>query len=95
MDVREAFERFNEAEFLRFDRIKNPPVRRPDLCAFTLIDKLVPDSGDIISGAEHDVIYLSVDIDDIEDTATEDDVLYLTRCGVLLNNEYDCLMMFV
>ena len=59
-------------------------------CAFIYLHEKLGGKGDIVSAAEHDVIYLN--FDNIEEL-TDEDVLYLTRCGVLYNT--DCLSMFV
>ena len=93
-DLNAAFEKFAE-EYLGFERIKNPLFNRPDLCAFVLLQKLVPGSGHMINGAEEDVIYLSVDIEKLAQVASDEDIIYLRRCGVGYNNKYNCLVMFV
>jgi len=82
-------------EFLHFERIQNPPSQRADLCAFLLLDKLVPEKRDIISCAEHDQIWLDVSDDDLAEVATEDDIVYLLRCGVWHDDDEECLCMFV
>ena len=79
-------------DFLKFERIINPPSRRPDLCAFLLLDKLLPGTRDIVSCAEHDQIYLGIDIDELARVASKDDIIYLLRCGVLYDD--DSLIMF-
>ena len=81
-------------EFLQFDRVQDPPSQRRDICAFLLLDKLVPGKGDIIACAEHDQIWLDVAVDDLEDVATEDDIIYLLRCGVWYDDGEDCLCMW-
>jgi hypothetical protein len=82
-------------EFLMFERIQNPPSHRRDLCAFLLLDKLVPGLLTIVSCAEHDQIWLGVNDDDLEEVATEDDIVYLLRCGVWHDDDEECLCMFV
>lgn len=96
IDVKATFEQHDD-EFLKFDRIpaERKLHRRPDLCAFLLLDKLVPGTEDIVSGAEHDEIFVRVDAEDLAKVATEDDILTLARCGVRYSDEYDCLAMFV
>jgi hypothetical protein len=49
----------------------------------------------MVSAAEHDEIYLSIDMEDFAKVASEEDILFLTRCGVRFDEEYDCLAMFV
>lgn len=89
----EKIEEDHEDEFLKFDGIK--PERRlcerPDLNAFLLLHKLVPGTDDIVGDAQHDEIFLSVDIDELNEVASEDDALDLIRCGVR-SGEYGLCM---
>ena len=48
----------------------------------------------IISGAEHEVIYLC-DIDKVIPYITEGDLLILVDCGCWIDNDFDCIAMFV
>ena len=95
INLKEAFEQY-EGEFLNFDRV--PEDRklsaRKDLCAFLLLDRLVPGVSDIVSASEHDVIYLETDTEKLAEVATPDDVLTLARCGVMWDDETECLEMF-
>lgn len=95
LELAKLFEKHNDAELLRFKRIENPPSVAKDLCAFLLLDRLCPGNTDIVAAAEHDVIYLSYDFSDLKDCITEDDVIYLLRCGVCLDNDTDSLCMYV
>lgn len=79
-------------EFLKFERVKDPPSKRPDLCAFILLDRLVPGDRDIVAASEHDEFFLAVDCDELAKVATRDDVITLIRCGVRYSEE--CLCMF-
>lgn len=95
IDLKEVFEKYRN-DFLRFELVEEKLHSRPDVCAFILLDKLLPEDGcDMVSAAEHDIIYLDVDCDKLAGIATEEDVLMLVRCGVLFNGEYDSLYMFV
>ena len=88
IDIEALFEKFNDDdsyEFLEFERVVEPLAKRPDLCAFILLDRLVPGTGDIVSAAGHDKIFLSVDVDELAAVATEADILTLVRCGVILD----------
>jgi len=93
MDLEKMFEKY-EDEFLEFDRIENPPSKRPDLCAFLLLDGLVPGSVDMICAAEHDQFWLDVDCELLSKEAMEDDIVYLRRCGVRYDSETESLVMF-
>lgn len=95
-EITEMFENDND-EFLKFEHVpaERQLNKRPDICAFLLLDKLVPGDSDIVAGAEHDEIYLEVSVEDLAKVATEDDILTLIRCGVRWASEFDCLAMFV
>lgn len=90
-EIQALFDKHGDKEYLEFDRIPVGDRRhpRPDLCAFLYLHERFGGTGDAISGAEHDEIYL--DWDDAE--LTDDDVIYLSRCGVRCG-EYG-LCMFV
>ncbi len=94
LNLQELFEKYNEKEYLKFDRIKNKLSDRMDVHAFILLDRLVPGKFDIISAAEHDEIFLQVDIEKLSEVITEEQYIDLIRCGVMYSSEYDCLMMF-
>jgi hypothetical protein len=94
IDIEQAFKLASD-EHGKFDRIENPLARRPDLCAFLKLDQLVPDSGDIIAAAEHDEIYLDVGPSALAEVATQEDIVYLRRCGVRYDRGLDSLSMFV
>ena len=94
MKIEDLFDSFQE-EYLKFERIKDPPSKRPDLCAFILLDKLFPPdkNTDIIAGAAHDEIYLDVDSEQVE-KLTEEQIIYLLRCGVNYDSDTDGLSMY-
>ena len=57
-----------------------------------LLDILCPGSHDLISAAEHDQFYLSVNPEELE--ATEEELFDLHRCGVLFDPDTESLFMF-
>lgn len=85
-------------EFLMFRNIpeEERPCSSEDVCAFVYLDKLFPDekNRDMVSSAEHDEIWLRITEEQIA-MLTDVDILYLTRCGVIHDDEYDGLSMFV
>ena len=94
IDIEKSFEKYSD-EYLEFERVENKLSLRPDLCAFLLLDKLLPEPGKSIIGAvEHDEVYFNVDGDKLEEVASDDDILTLVRCGVRYD-EYYGLSMFV
>jgi len=70
--------------FLRFKDI--PAGRRlsnrPDLNAFLMLDAMFPAENDIVSGASHDEIYLSINAEDLVNKATPEQLRDLVRSGV-------------
>lgn len=93
--MQETFEKFDD-EQNRFHLIENKLSTHPDLCGFLYLEKLCPGHDeDLIAAAEHDQIYLSTDCDELSKVATEDDVLYLCRCGIFYDDDQECLSMFI
>lgn len=95
LDLKATFEK-HEDEYSRFNNVENKASNRPDLCAFLTLDRLAPGKqGDIVTAAEHDEIWLDIDLEDLAANATEDDILLLVRCGVRLDSDVESLAMFV
>lgn len=94
-NLEEAFEAATD-EFLRFERIEKPLHPRPDICAFLRLCELVPDGDrDIVSAAEHDEIFLDIEPEELAEVATQEDIVYLHRCGIRFDSSTDSLAMFV
>lgn len=91
IDVAEAFDKVDD-EFHKFDRIEDPLSPCHDLCAMMYLVKLLGITSSIIAASEHDEVYLNVDDEEFAEVATQEDVLYLTRCGVM--NGENGLYMF-
>lgn len=98
-DLADLFSR-HEDEYLQFDKIRRPRHRRPDVCAFLMLDACQPRRparpGDIISAAEHDKIYLDVDVEVL--VASEPSSAFirdLSRCGVCFDADEESLYLFV
>ena len=83
----------HEDEFGKFERVKKPLNGRADHCAFMLLDRLAPGRADIVSCAEHDRIWLCIPPSEIAGEATEEDIITLIRCGIMLDE--DSFSMFV
>lgn len=92
-ELEHLFQRHGK-EYLKFERIQEKLSNRTDLHAFILLDKLCPKNTDIIDDAIHDEIYLDTSLEElIEAKITEEQVIDLIRCGVMIS-EYG-LCMFV
>ena len=95
INLYETFEKY-KGDYAKFDHVENKLHDRPDLCAFLLLDKLLPNAGrDLVCVAVYDMIYLEVDCEKLAEVATEEDILMLSRCGVFYDTETDSLAMFV
>lgn len=91
INLEEVFQKY-DYEWLHFDSVKEKLHPRPDICAFLLLDKLVPNPNrDMISSAEHDEIFLDTDCDELAAAATEEDIITLIRCGVLYEHRGLCM----
>lgn len=75
----EALFEKHEDEYKNSDLIPAPR----DLAAMNKMQLLVPAKGDIVSAAEHDEYWLATDPEEFAAVATEEDVIFLRRCGVL------------
>lgn len=95
--IHALFEAVND-EFQKFDRIAEVerPCGSPDVCAFLFLDRKFPSDRkiDMVSAVEHDQIWLRIEGDQLA-SLTENDVLYLVRCGVCHDDQYDGLYMLV
>lgn len=95
-ELQTLWEKHMDGEFLKFDRVQNKFSQRNDVHAFILLDKLVPDDNtDMVSAAVHDEIWLGIDVKDLLEVITEEQVIELVRCGVRWDSSINCLAMFV
>jgi hypothetical protein len=96
MNVNKRFELIGEngKHYMKFEDVKNKQSNRPDIHAFLLLDKLYTSDQNIVSAASHDIIYLNFNSKKIEEL-TDKQILELTRCGVMYDDEYDSLSMFI
>lgn len=83
-----------DSEFLNFKAVQARRSNRPDLHAFSLLDALVPDERDIIGGADHDIVYIDVNVEKLAEVITLDQIIELKRCGVHWSSDGDGLAMF-
>lgn len=94
----ELFDKNHHEEYLRFEEIDNPPFESKDLCGFHKLYQFLKQDEkhkDIVRDSRHDEIYLC-GLDDLDlNNMTENDIIYLIRCGVRYDEEYDCFCMFV
>lgn len=89
-DLEEFFEKHDD-EFLKFERITDKISSRPDLHAFTLLNRLCQGDEDMVCAAEHDEIFLAVTPDEVCAVATEEQLIDLHRCGVRCDKNGLCM----
>jgi hypothetical protein len=96
--IEEFYEKFledNEDNYsiTNFDKVINPLSTKATMNAIMMLDRFSP-SGPI-GGADHDVIFLGVDLNEMIANVDFNFLIDLYRSGVLASSEYDCLMMYV
>lgn len=82
--VKELYEKYENLSH-EFQQVQgfNRYSHRCDLNAFLIMDRFIPSGRYIISAAEHDEIYFSLDFNDIPDDKNGEEVIKdLIRCGV-------------
>lgn len=107
MTLDEMIDIYNDySENCSLDDFKNMPEseklhKREDLHVFLLLDKIFErmnsqedKTTDIIQVAEHEVIYLSHDLENIAETITKEEIISLAKAGLHFS-EYDGLYMYV
>jgi len=92
LDLDILFEK-HEGQFLKLKLVENKLNFRRDLHVFLLLDKLTPSDRCMVSGAEHDQIWLDTDLENLAEVITEEQVIELIRCGVMLEDNH--LTLFV
>lgn len=74
--------------------------KREDVSSFLLLDKIcarIPENDEsrsLISASEHDVVYLNVDVNEIAEIITEEEIHALVASGILFSSHEDCLFRF-
>ncbi len=94
MDLSEMLELFDkhDEEYLEFHKIENKRSNRPDLHAMLLLSELQSEDSDMIAAAEHDIFYLNINLEELAEVITEDQIIELKRCGIII--EEDSLTFF-
>jgi hypothetical protein len=98
INLREVFAKIEAmpVEYRQFEKIDKRLHDRPDICGLIYLDRLLPSPKvRIIVVARHEQIWLGTNTKDLAKVATEDDVLYLVRCGIFYDDDIDSLTMFV
>lgn len=80
----------HEDVYLKSNEIDGPA----DLAAFNLINKLLPSKKDMIACAEHDEFWLSAIPEKMAEVASEEDIIFLIKCGVRYDEDTDSFAFF-
>ena len=94
MDYDEFVRVLNEEDY-EFDDIETKLSNKKDLHAFLVIDAYTPDERSIISGEAHDEIYIAVDVEFLALNITLKEARELSACGVMVDEDFPALCMFV
>lgn len=93
MWIGDKFEKY-EDEYCEFERIPENERLLPSkkLCGFLKIYSLLQSPPYFPMQGEHDMIWLA-NLSELKsvDTITDEDVIYLLRCGILLDAGNECL----
>lgn len=65
-----------------------------DLQGFMLLDKLIPFQNDVVSAADHDQIWLDVDLEKLSEIITQEQVNMLYSSGMSIDEDNNSFMMF-
>ena len=83
-------------EYLNFKHVVKPRSKSRNLHGIMLLDSLIPfGEGNFLSGAEHDEVYLDVDVEALSEKLSEDLIVELIRSGITLDTSFNCLRMNV
>lgn len=88
--MRALFEKYKD-EFCKWKCVHPQLSHRADIHAFILLNHLVPGRQNMVSGTEHDKIYLGIDPDKLAKVVTEKQVIELIRCGVMFEDDHLCM----
>lgn len=72
----------HEDEARHYDRIAVKLSDRPDIHGMLMLNWLDPQTGDIISAADHDQVWFAAKPEVVARNITEDQVKDLLRCGI-------------
>ncbi len=90
----ERFDQFSDEEYLKFESIPQEERLHPShvLCGYLKVASLMKKHEEFDIHAEHDVAYLCGSDDLLP--LTDEDIIYLLRCGIGYYDDEDCLQDF-
>lgn len=94
-DFVELMDTENFDDFGDFDKVTKKRSPYKDLHAFMLLAELMPGEWNIVGSAEHDKIYLSLNVVDLAPFLTPELVYELMHCGIMYDSDAEALAMYV
>lgn len=91
INVEEEFKRHEDS--YKFEDIENKRSNCREIHAFMLLNDLIP-THTMICSAEHDQIWLDIDVEKLAEVATSEQIKELSQCGVFYDNDIDLLSMY-
>lgn len=82
-------------EYCNFDNITEKYTNKRDLNALILLDKLFPDTSNIIRSVESHIICLNISLEDLINKASEEQLLNIIRCGIWYDSAKERLFMYI
>jgi len=92
MILKEHFNEFS-TEYSRFDHVKNKLSDKPDVHALMLLDKLILGGQCIIKEAKSHYIIFDINVNNLMEVITDEQVRDLRRCKVFYYIPGDVLIM--
>jgi len=92
MDIQAEFESHN-SNYTPFESLENKRSNCAEIHAFLILNELVP-TDRMIESAEHDKIWLSVNIEALSKVITSEQIRELSICGVFYDDDIELLAMY-
>lgn len=94
-DLDKAFHDADD-EYLNYQRIKDLPYDAPDVCAFFKLSQIYGSNNYrfMITGTDHDSVYIRTEPGLLFGRITQEDVVYLRRCGLCYDDDHQSFYMF-
>lgn len=92
MNAKELFDK-HENEFLNYRADPSLEDKVHDFVVFESLVKFVK-RGDLICNLGYEEIYLNVDVAEVVNTLSEDELVRLIRCGLRYSECHECFVMF-
>jgi hypothetical protein len=94
-EMKALFEKYSEESNRGFEDVAHKFSTRPDIHVFILLNDLLPGRHDMVDCAEHDEIWLDVDVDQLAGVITEQQIADLVACGFHFDTDVERIHSFV